>query len=177
MKDVTSTSFGLLIAFVLPGFTGLLGLQFVLPSVKRVLETFLTAQSNIGLFFLVVAGAISIGLQLALLRWLVFEKLLCKSERLEETDFQALGSDGKKLDAFRTVAEEHYRYHQFWGGMSIAMPFLVVVWLIHAWPTLDCLHKCIFISGPLIAEVITVCGAVAAFGNYVRRGKAILKGG
>jgi hypothetical protein len=176
MKDITSTSFGLLIAFFLPGLAGFYGLAFWSPTVKNVFDTFLTAESNVGLFFLVFAGAVIIGLQVTLLRWFLFERLLCKSVHFDPSDFDPLGKDEKKLAAFRSVADEHYRYHQFWGGMFVVIPILFFGWLIQSWSTLHCFSKISSIVGFALVEIVTSYGAVIAFHNYVTRGKQILKG-
>ena len=176
MKDITSTSFGLLIAFFLPGLAGFYGLAFWSPAVKNLFDTFLTAESNVGLFFLVFGGGVIIGLQVTLLRWLLFERLLCKSVNFDSTDFEPLGKDEKKLAAFRAVADEHYRYHQFWGGMFIVMPIFFIGWLVHSWSTLHCFCRISSIVAFTIVEVVTAYGAVTAFKYYVTRGKQILKG-
>lgn len=176
MKDVTSTSFGLLIAFFLPGLTGFYGLVFWLPAVERLFGTFLKAESNVGLFFLVFAGAVVIGLQVTLLRWIVFELILCRSIRLDPADFKKLGTDDKKLVAFRAIADESYRYHQFWGGMCIVMPILFIGWIIQYWPILNWVYIILSIIAFVLLEVATGYGAERAFKNYVERGKAILGG-
>lgn len=176
MKDVTSTSFGLLIAFVLPGLAGFYSLVFWSPRVQRLFNTFLTARSNIGLVLLVFAGAILIGLHVALLRWLLYERLLCRSMRFDPADFAVLGTAENKLAAFRAVTEEHYRYHQFWGGMSIVMPMFILGWLVDLWAFLRWWQILLGLLGLVAMEVATACGAIAAYRKYVDRGKHILKG-
>jgi len=176
MKDITSTTFGLLIAFFLPGLACFYGLGSWSIAIKNMFDTFLTAQSNIGLFFLVFAGAVIISLELTLLRWILFELLLCKSIKFDPNDFHELGKDEKKLAAFRAVAEEHYRYHQFWGGMFFAIPVFYIGWLLQIWLTLGCLYKVSLIVALVLIEFITACGALKAFKNYITRGKQILKG-
>src|ERR1044072_4975504 len=125
MKDVTSTSFGLLIAFLLPGVAGLYVLSFWFPTVDEWLRTFLTAQSNAGLFFLVALAALTIGLQVTIIRWLLFEKWFGGADSLGATEFTAL-RDEQTLAAFRAAVDEHYRYHQFWGGMAVIIPAAIL---------------------------------------------------
>ncbi len=81
MKDVSSTTFGLLIAFLLPGFVGLYGLTYWSRGVSRLFDSFLTAQSSAGFFLLVTLAALVLGLQATLLRWLLFERWLCRKNR------------------------------------------------------------------------------------------------
>lgn len=176
MKDVTSTSFGLLIAFFLPGLAGFYSLVFWSSRVKNLFNTFLTAESNVGLFFLVFAGAVIIGLQITLLRWLLFERCFRKSVRFDPADFAVLGTDENKLAAFRAVVDEHYRYHQFWGGMFLVIPVFFAGWLVESWPSLHSFYKILSILGFVLIEVVTGYGTVAAFKNYITRGKQILRG-
>ncbi len=49
IKDVTSESFGLLIAYLLPGLMGLFGIAMWSATLRRLLATFLTEQSNFNL--------------------------------------------------------------------------------------------------------------------------------
>jgi hypothetical protein len=175
MKDVTSTSFGLLIAFLLPGLLALFGFALWEPSLASIFNTFLTAESNLGLFLLVILGAILTSLEISLVRWLLFELLLCRRHRLTPADFSELGAQGK-LKAFQGAVEEHYRYHQFWGGIAIVIPFLYAGWARQAgllsmgWRILGSL------VGFLLIEGLTVAGAIQAYTNYVQRARHILRG-
>jgi hypothetical protein len=173
MKDVTSTSFGLVIAFVLPGLTGFYSLVFWSPDVKNVFNTFLTAESNVGLFFLVFAAAVVVSLELTLVRWLFFERCLCRSVKLEPSDFEKLGASETKLSAFRTIVDEHYRYHQFWGGMFFVIPVFFVGWLVESWTLLSWFYRVSAMFCFVAVEVITCYGGVVAFKNYVMRSKQI----
>ena len=102
---------------------------------RRAFEAFLTAQSSVELFFLIMLAAIVIGLEVAVLRWVLFECWLCGHERLHPADFAELGNEAK-LAAFRAAVDEHYRYHQFWGGVSVVMPIAYCGWLRASWHSL-----------------------------------------
>src|SRR5437868_1626373 len=69
MPDITSTFFGLTIAFLAPGMVGLYSLKYWLTSTNRVFETVLTAKSNAGLFLMVILGALVLGLVVSAIRW------------------------------------------------------------------------------------------------------------
>jgi hypothetical protein len=124
MKDVTSTSFGLLIAYLLPGLVALYAFSLWLNSIQSQFKVFLTAESNVGLFLLVVLAAITLGLQVTAPRWVLFELILFKllfwliskkqyrKHVLSSEDFLILGVRSK-LEAFRAATDEYYRYHQF----------------------------------------------------------------
>lgn len=175
MKDVTSTTFGFLIAFLLPGMTGLYAISFWVKSLNEVFATFTTAESNVGLFLLVVLFAIAFGLQINLFRWVLFEKLICRSTRLDPEDFKKLGNEST-LAAFRAAADEHYRYHQFWGSISIILPFLFFGWGDLALADATSGAKAVFWLSALLIEIVTILAARSAYLRYVNRGTNIMRG-
>jgi hypothetical protein len=174
MKDVTSTSFGLVIAFLLPGLACFYGLSFWSPRLREVLHKFLTADANAGLFFLVLLSALSLGLLLTPFRYYLYEYFQRQDDQLDPSEFHRLGQ-GEKLAAFRAAVDEHYRYHQFWGGMSLALPIMYSGWLRDSWAS----------SSPTIAlsfllfgvlELATGLAAYDAFKKYITRARSIMKG-
>jgi hypothetical protein len=182
MKDVTSTSFGFLIAYLLPGLVALYAFSLWVDPIQSQLKVFLTANANVGLFLLVVLAAITLGLQVTAVRWVVFELVFFVlfelvfgwKLRLSKSDFSNLGEPGK-LEAFRAATDEHYRYHQFWGGMTIVLPLLYLglrssssysSWTKSGWT--------VFVF--VIIEVITFAATIEAYYRYSSRGKEILKG-
>lgn len=173
--DITSTSFGLLIAYLLPGLVTLFGLSYWLPDLRRLFETFLNGESNLGLFLLMALASIAASLQVTLIRWALFELFICRRNALTPDDFKTLGEEGK-FTAFRGAVDEHYRYHQFWGSMVIALPVLFGGWawrsrvFSHLWSGL--LVLLIF----LVLEALTALGAARAYINYVNRARTIMKG-
>ncbi len=176
MKDVTSTSFGLLVAFLLPGLAGLYSISFWSPPIRRVFETFLTAQSNVGLSILVLLAALTVGLIVTVLRWWIFECWVSRKYRLAADEFAKLDSDSK-LASFRAAVDEHYRYHQFWGGMFVVFPFLFIGALKEYWAAMTEIRVALFFVALAVMEIITGVAAHAAFKNYGTRAKHILTGG
>ncbi len=175
MKDVSSTTFGLLIAFLLPGFVGLYGLTYWSPGVSRLFDSFLTAQSSAGFFLLVTLAALVLGLQATLLRWLLFERWLCRNNRLQPGDSAEL-SDDAKLAAFRAAVDEHYRYHQFWGGMSLVLPPVYIGWVKTAWSTLGCSFLGLSFLVFLGFESLNFFAAVSSYQSFMGRARRILRG-
>lgn len=175
MKDVTSTSFGLLIAFLLPGLAGLYTISFWAPAVRRVFETFLTTQSNVGLSLLVLLAALTVGLIVTVLRWWIFECGVSRKYRLAPAEFAKLNNDSK-LASFRAAVDENYRYHQFWGGMFVVFPFLFIGALKEFWSAMTEIRVALFFVALVAVEIITGAAAHAAFRNYVTRANQILTG-
>jgi hypothetical protein len=172
VKDVTSTSFGLIIAYLLPGFCAFFALSFWWPQVADIFSKFLEAESNIGLFLFVIVCSLIAGLEISIFRWILFERWLCRKSQLDRTKFAHLGVDAK-LTAFRAAVDEHYRYHQFWGGMAVAIPFIGLglikdVSAVCEQMGLGC--------GFLLVEIVTIFAGCSAFQNYVDRATHILEG-
>jgi hypothetical protein len=176
MKDLSSTSFGLLIAFFLPGLALLVSLAFFVPYIKKLFDTFLTTSSNIGLFFLVILFSLILSLIISVFRWIIFEELFCKENQLEPTDFANLGSSADKLLAFRAAVDEHYRYHQFWGGIAVVIPIFIVGLLISNWIVYSTLSIIAIIIFGSVSEILICKVAIVAYSNYVKRSKYILEG-
>src|SRR5687768_1366696 len=106
MKDATSASFGLVIAFVLPGLIALCGLPFVSPTAWAVSKKVLEADSDVGLFVLVLLASIAVSLWLHIPRFIVFEKLICRKHCLSAEDFKKLCTSETHLETLRAMAEE-----------------------------------------------------------------------
>jgi hypothetical protein len=172
VKDVTSTSFGLVIAFLLPGLIALYGLSYFSPDLQALFATFLKAESNVGLFLLITLSALALGLQVSVLRYYLIERWICRKWKLSPEQFASLGSSGK-LSAFRASVDEHLRYHQFWGGMAVVMPLLFVQWLWRP-PHFTGRWWLLLISAVLM-EAVTVLAARQSFVSYVQRAEAILR--
>jgi len=173
VKDITSTSFGLLIAFLLPGLVGLYSMSCWSRTLRKVFDTFLTVNSNLGLSVVVLLAALAVGLLVTAVRWVIFECWICKKDRFGPSDFEKL-DDESKLLVFRAIVDEHYRYHQFWGGMCIVIPFLSIGMFQEYWTYLSALRAVMSLIFVVAVEIISGVAAREAFHNYVTRAKRIL---
>jgi hypothetical protein len=122
MKDVTVTSFGLVIAYLLPGLSLLYTLGFWFPEIHSLFQAFLTTASNFGLFVIVVLVSLIAGLIVHGIRAVFYEYVFCKKEnRFQHAQFKKFTSTGR-AEAFRSLVDEMFRYHQWWGALSIIWP-------------------------------------------------------
>ena len=172
MKDIGSTSFGLVIAFLLPGFAGMFAMGFWAPPVAQLFSQFLEAESNVGRFLLIIVCSLVVGLEVSLLRWLLFERFLCQKHKREHANYHSL-RDQPTLAGFRAAVDEHYRYHQFWGGMAIVTP--AIAWGITTQQS-GCLYRLLIVSGFLALEGLNIVGARDAYIKYVDRSNKIVQG-
>jgi hypothetical protein len=177
VKELTITSFGLIIAYLLPGLIGLYGMSFWFPRIGAAFQTFLTSESNVGLFLLIVLGALAVGLLIHGIRWIIVE-VWCsgKDLRLDPELFARLSGE-RKMPAFRTAVDEIYRYHQWWGGMAIAGPVLFFGWLNSPDSVQDGLSRSWYLWLAFLAlQALVMYAAWRVWGMYVTRLQLILKG-
>ena len=128
MKDVTSTSFGLIIAYLMPGLAALYGTTFWAGKADEILQRVIAGESDLSLALLIAGSALLLGLLLNVLRWLFFERFVCRHIKLSPQVFAAM-KDEHRLQTFVAVIEETFRYHQFFGNMAVLIPFLYLSWL------------------------------------------------
>jgi len=174
LKDFTATTFGLIIAFLLPGLACLYAFSFWSKRIEELFGTLVGNSATGGLYFLVVLIAIAVGLQMSVVRYIVFECWICRSFKLQPQDFESLSSDGK-LVAFRSIVDDFYRYHQFWGAMAIIQIPLFYGWISTQVSTKVPLCVSYIFAGLL--EAATVFAAIVSYKRYVDRSRATLKGG
>jgi hypothetical protein len=176
LKDVTSTSFGLTIAFLLPGTVALFSLSLWLESAADAFHTFLTAKANVGLFLFLLLGALICGLVVAAVRSFLYETLLSRFEkvygrRLTGEELRRV-SEEDRFTAFRAAIDETYRYYQFNGGMTIAAPALFAGWL----KTVDegAAIEFLLVVGFVALEALLAFRAISEYRSYLGWMRSIL---
>lgn len=123
MRDVTNDNFGLLIAYVIPGLIVVWGLSEFSPTVASWLAIGSEGAPTVGGFLYVTLASVAAGLCASTLRWLVIEAIHHRTGVAPpQWDFGQLHN---RIDAFRTIVEHQYRYHQFYGNSLVS---LVLVW-------------------------------------------------
>lgn len=172
VKDLTSTSFGYVIGFLLPGLFGLYALSMWSQNIKGLLEPATSTSATIGPSFFLLLSALTSGLLIAALRFFLFEKFICKSHHFPKDMFAQLGI-GDKLVAFKSVVDEHYRYHQFYGGCVVALAILFPKWLWDARHQFSDWKIAFLIGGFIVFEVMLGFTARDSFVRYIDRGTTI----
>lgn len=125
MKDLSDKSFGLLIAYVLPGFVALWGVQPLSDTVEAWLYPSPTIPAGLESLFFVGLASVTAGLSVSALRWALIDTFHhCTGLARPEWDDTNLPD---RLAAFDTVVEAHYRYYQFYSNMAVVLPLAVTV--------------------------------------------------
>jgi hypothetical protein len=137
MKDITEKNFGVIIAFLLPGF-----LLLWLLSVSDVdlssagLRTLNTTDQSVGGFLTITLAALAVGMVISAVRWAIIDTFLRFFWRKWGTPLAKLPSFSqlKEKDAFlvfQGIIENHYRYYQYYSNTLIAIAAAATAHLLY----------------------------------------------
>jgi hypothetical protein len=138
LKEVSDKNFGLVIAYVLPGFVGLWGASWWSDTVAAWLNADRFGAASVGAFLYAILGSLGAGLTVSAVRWVVIDTLHHRTGiHPPNWDFSRLQD---KLQAFDALVENHYRYYQFYANTFVAVVFACGCWAIAdaenpPWPT------------------------------------------
>lgn len=123
MNEVSSSNFGLLIAYLLPGAVAVWAASTLSESLRAWLST-ASGLPTIGGFLYLTLASVGAGLTVSTIRWLLLDPVFhATGIPRPEQDFRKLHH---KLDAFELLVESHYRYYQFYANMLLALLLLLV---------------------------------------------------
>lgn len=121
LKDVSPSNFGLLIGFLLPGFTVLWGLSYYSVTVSNWLSGSSTTPS-VGGFMYVTLASVAAGVTVSTVRWAVLDTVhRWTGLRQPAWDFSRLQDN---VAAYNVLNEIHYKYYLFHGNHLVALLFL-----------------------------------------------------
>jgi hypothetical protein len=119
MSETSRIPFGLVIAYLLPGFIGLAGTVPLLPAVATWLLPASPAQASLGPPIYVLLAAITIGMIISVFRWLLIDHIHHWTGLTPPVwDDSRLGD---RLAAFNYLVESHYQYYQFVANTLVAV--------------------------------------------------------
>lgn len=132
VPDVDRQDFGLLIAYVIPGFIGLWGASFLSPTIAHWLSPEPSIPASIEAVFFVLVASAGTGMAASAFRWAILDTL---------NHFTGLTRpqwDDRRLqvniDAFDTIVEAHYRHYLFYANSAVAAGFAFAAWSFTAHP-------------------------------------------
>lgn len=142
MNDSPERTFGLLIAYVVPGFVCLAGASCFSEMVANWMSIAPTSAPTVGGFLYVAVGSLGAGLVVNAVRWALVDSLHHQMGLVRpHLDFARLQAN---LDAFQLAVEHNYRYYQFYASMVLATVFYSVadqvtreIW--SAWQSAGCI--------------------------------------
>jgi len=162
MKDVAA-NFGVLIAFVLPGFVALWGLSYLSPTVAQWLQ----APKSVNGFLFATLSSLALGVFLSGLRWLIFDRFLMPQMGVTRptVDYAAIMVGERTRPALALSIEHTYRYFQFYANTAVALLGGQVARLAAPSRPEFCQAAVEFMGLALVA-LILVFSARDAFRNY-----------
>jgi hypothetical protein len=175
LSDFGSTTLGYVIAYVLPGLTAAVAGGFFSHRIQGLFSTVIDEQ-NIPLGLICTLATITLGLFLSLFRALIFEEWLWRNERLTADEYGALADDDQTFAAYDRVIDESYRFHQFWGGMALALPMLVIGAVLHARDSAQGPEILAAVGLGVLCEIAALWAAAATFKRYLARVRRVLNG-
>src|SRR5688572_27818225 len=116
MKDYVTLSFGLVIAFIVPGMIFAVGLAAFSPEATEAI----TRGSSVFAAAALLAVAAGGGVFIAGLRELTLDRRF-EGSKHKPLDFSGLRNEST-LKAFRAVVEDYWNYYCFFGGTLVAVP-------------------------------------------------------
>jgi hypothetical protein len=118
-KESSPGNFGLLIVYVIPGFTALQGLPSPssLPAAKTLIGS--SGEASLAGFLYVTIEAVTAGLIVSAIRWLILDSLHHRTGVSRPTlDFASLD---RNVAAFEFLVTGHYWFYQFYANMVVAL--------------------------------------------------------
>ena len=128
MENVSPKSFGVVTAYIVPGFICLWGISMSVEPMKSMLVTTPKLQPSVGGLIFTSIFSLALGLFCSTIRWLIIDSIHHKMGiRVSCWDFSKLG---KQLDTYRMLEENHYRYYQFYGNSLVACCYAYFTWRV-----------------------------------------------
>lgn len=126
MSEIPGRHFGLIIAYLLPGFVALAGIAPLSPVVAGWLAAAQSASLDAPLYTLMAATAA--GMVASCFRWLIVDRIHALTG-LGAPAFNARALEERPA-AFTLLVESHYRYYQFYANTLVAAAF---TYSVHRW--------------------------------------------
>jgi hypothetical protein len=164
-KEASINDFGLLIAYVLPGFTALWGGTYLSGALRPWFGLTPADAPTVGGFLYLTIASVAAGLTVSTVRWLLIDTLHHRTGLPPPPrDFSRLGTN---VLAFQAIVEDQYRYYQNASNMFLALGWVFVArrWALGFWdaplgPT-D--------LGLLLLEVVFFLGSRDTLAKYYAR--------
>lgn len=111
--------FGLVIAYVIPGFAFLAGCTFQTDVINVKLLHVDTISTTVPGLIILIILAVACGLVVQTIRWLLVDTIHHSTGiKPGNWDFRKLAG---QMTAFEGLTENHYRYYQFYSGMVVSL--------------------------------------------------------
>lgn len=172
MKVVTEKNFGVIIAFLLPGFLFLWGLSHSSEEVAVWLSKSGEArEQTVGGFLYVALASLAFGLLISAVRWAIIDQIHhLTGVKYPEMNFANL-KDKDRYAAFIGTVENHYRYYQYYSNTLVAILSAFVTYLFFG-KECPSIALCVITGG---ISAVLFLGSRDCLRKYYKRASAILE--
>ncbi len=168
MQGISARNFGVLVAYVLPGFVTLWGAGSVSPAVRLWLVGSTASGPDVGGVLYVSMGSVAAGMTVSAVRWALVDRLHAATGLTRPAwDDSRLN---EQLPAFEALVENHYRYYQFYANMLVALALAYPTWRLATQAAAFCWAD----LGFLLIEGVFLAASRDALRNYYRRSALLL---
>lgn len=131
--QVSDNTFGLFIAYVLPGFTAIHGLPLGSSSAAGWTTIFSTSTPSFVDLLIVVLQATTMGLVISTVRWLIVDTLHHRTGIVAPA--WNVAKLGHGIAALELLIQIHYRYYKFYANTAVALSWSLAVggWALGVW--------------------------------------------
>ncbi len=157
--------FGILIAYVIPGFIVVHGLSYHWPVIANWLGP--GQQPTVGGFLYVTLASVACGLVVSTARWLVVDTLL-HFTGIQKARW-SLAALREQLPAFEMFVLYTYRYYQFHANCVVALPMWCALRILH-----EQAIQIRWLAALVITEFVLLVGARDTLQKYYCRTNEIL---
>lgn len=170
VRDISPFNFGLVVAYLVPGFVILWGLSWHFPIVASWLNGASQNAPTVGDLFYATLASVACGMIANMARWAILDTIHHHTGvRVPAWDFSRLH---ERLAAFEVLVEFHYRFYQFGANALIALLFTYIAYrtstagVADQWGVRD--------IGFVVVCVVLFLGSRDALRKYYRRAGALL---
>jgi hypothetical protein len=168
--ELSSRNFGLVIAYLIPGFVALLVLADRSATVQGWLDTSGKDASTVGGFLYAVLASLAAGVTLSAMRWASIDQVH-HATGISKPNWRLSGLQ-ENLSAFEFLRDSHFRYHQFYGNTLVALCFALVVRRSEVLHLLGATWWSEI--GVAVTAAVLFAGSRDALGKYYSRGTSLL---
>jgi len=169
-QESSITNFGLVIAFLLPGFVALWGVGYASDVVHSWFGASPSNAPSVGGFLYVTLASVVAGLTVSTVRWLTIDTLHHRTGvPLPAWDFSRLQEN---IAAFDVLVEFHYRFYLFYANMVVAIVFTTAMRLLtmSSGPfSLDLTD-----AAAMVLALVFLAGSRDTLSKYYRRSEALM---
>jgi hypothetical protein len=162
--DTLSKSFGLSIAFLIPGAIGLYATSFYAPTVATWFGA--DASITVGGFLFVLLGSAGMGVFVSGLRWLVLEELIGWVKPAPRNLDLARRKDERCEAAYQDLLFRHYQFYQFYANTPFALFFMYLAWFMSGRADVTNARAFWIFVLMALADLVLLWSAKHAIGRY-----------